>query len=329
MKKRLLQFFLLALFYVALLNPAFAVTCFWVGGTGTWDNSTDAAHWSSSTGGAGSTCAATGGVPKNAADSATFDASSGGGTVTVNTNLSISSITSGAFTGTLDWSANNNSVTLSIQFAGAGSGTRTVNLGNNVWTLTATSSSIWDLSVVTNLTLNANSSTIAVANGSTFNTRTFQGGGKTYNIVTLGSNTTAGATSVTGANTFATLNITAPNNVTFASGVTQTITNAFTWAGSSGTEILIAQAGTVSGATISVATGAPTLNWAAIKGITFAGGATFAATNSFGLGSTSGITITPPASGGSSGGFIIGGWLLGRDINPANDNTPMFLKRAA
>jgi hypothetical protein len=68
---------------------------FWVGGTGTWDNS-DTTHWAASTGGAGGES-----VP-GSSDTATFDASSGGGTITLNYSPSVVSITGGAHTGTFD-----------------------------------------------------------------------------------------------------------------------------------------------------------------------------------------------------------------------------------
>jgi len=89
---------------------------FWVGGTGTWDASTTT-HWSATTGGAGGVS-----VP-GVADTVTFDANSGGGTVTPSVDIAVSTITCGAFTGTLDWSINNNNVTCS-SFSGSGTGVR-------------------------------------------------------------------------------------------------------------------------------------------------------------------------------------------------------------
>lgn len=55
---------------------------FWVGGTGTWD-STDTTHWSTLSGGGGGASA------PGSADTAIFDASSGGGTVTPSGNFTI------------------------------------------------------------------------------------------------------------------------------------------------------------------------------------------------------------------------------------------------
>ena len=72
---------------------------FWVGGTGTWD-AADTTHWSATSGGGGSAS-----VP-GTSDAVTFDASSGGGTVTVNTTVAVQSITFGAMVGTLDFATN-------------------------------------------------------------------------------------------------------------------------------------------------------------------------------------------------------------------------------
>src|SRR6516164_2630324 len=109
---------------------------FWVGGTGTWD-STTTTHWSASTGGAGGASAPVTG------DTVTFDGSSGGGTVTVDSTvdgLSLSAIIAGAFTGTIDWSVNNPSMSFTstgtaISFTGAGTG-RVFKLGSGTFTIT-------------------------------------------------------------------------------------------------------------------------------------------------------------------------------------------------
>jgi hypothetical protein len=50
-----------------------------------------------------------------------------------------------------------------------------------------------------------------------------------------------------------------------------------------------------------------TFTWCAFRDMAFSGGGTFSATNSFDLGENSGITITGPVVGGSSGGRVIGG----------------------
>lgn len=269
---------------------------FWVGGTGTWDATTQT-HWSTTTG--------PGNAPQTApgsGDVAIFDGASGGGTVTVNWasgTVAVQSITCGAFTGTLDFSANNNNVTLTATTGMnlSGTGARTINLGNGVWTLSATATgTVWNAGTVTSLTFNANSSNItlsgAVAAGSA---RTFAGGGLTYSTITISG---SGYTTFTGgAFTITTLSISSGNTVSFPTGGTTTITNAFTWTGTAASPIDLISNGINTTATISVGSGAPAVNWAGLRDLTFSGGATFTAVNSFDFGHNSGITITPPNSG--------------------------------
>lgn len=286
----------------------------------TWDASTTAI-WSTTSGGAG------GSTVPGVNDAVTLDANTCTAglacTITVNGDVSVQSITMGACTAAttgciLDFSANNNNVNLSAGggFSGSGTGTRTLNLGNGTWTLSGAAAT-WTMATTTSLTFNANSSTVSFTGNSTISqNRTFSGGALTYNVVSFG--TATGSSLIVGTNTFATLNMTFPIAVSFPSATTQTITNAFTWSGST-SSIGYFYATTVTGAaTISVASGAPSIAFAGIRALTFTGGATFAATNSFNLGGNTGITITPP-----SGGKIIGGWLFG------NDNQPMFLNKAA
>lgn len=112
---------------------------FWVGGTGTWDAS-DTTHWAATSGGAGGQS-----VP-GAADSVTFDANSGAGTVTLATAPTILSLSLSGFTGTFASGGNEISVsnsnaavfvggttytlsgalTVNLTYSGA-TGTRTIN----------------------------------------------------------------------------------------------------------------------------------------------------------------------------------------------------------
>lgn len=268
---------------------------FWVGGTGTWDN-TDDTHWSLTTGGANNTTHPT------SADTATLDASSGGGTVTVNANLDITTLTMSAFTGTLDFAANDNNITLQT-FVNNGSGTRTLNMGDGTWTVTGTTATVWNQGTTTNLTFAPGASTILLT-GNVAALRTFSPGNLAYNIISIGANTSAGSISFgtnTVTSTIATLNVAAPNSFSFAGGSTVVITNAFNFVGTPGLPIEVYNTAPQLTATVSTASGSPTMSWAYIRGMTFSGGATFMATNSLNGGSNSGITITPPILG------IVGG----------------------
>lgn len=273
---------------------------FWVGGAGTWDNATTT-HWSASTGGAGGAS-----VPATT-DDVVFDASSGGGTVTVaatiNGSNQLSSITMGAFTGTLDFSVNNPNLILTASFSGTGTGTRTLNMGSGTWTLTANTGAIWDFTTVTNFTFNANTSTIQLSPTTVSGGRTINGGGKTYSTLTINSPsgfTTDGPITFGGNSTIATFNVSGQNWLRFGS-VTTTITNAINWnSGGSASSPILLDGGTGSTGTISSASGG-TMAWAALTGITFTGGGTFTATSSLNVGGNSGITITGPSGGGGSG----------------------------
>lgn len=297
------------LFIVAALafsTTANAASRFWVGGTAIWDGSTTT-HWSATTGGAGGSS-----VPASG-DDVTFDASSGGGTVTVaatiNGSNTIQSITMGAFGGTLDFSANNPNVTMNT-FNGSGSGTRTINLGSGTFTLVGTTGFIWDFSTVTGLTFNAGTSTVLFSATPTA-TRTIILGGKTFSTVSIAGWNNAfaivmGSGGGGASGTIGTFNLTAPAQLFFGYNTTHTITNAFNLAGTSTNQLFFSCEIDTLSSTISVATGSPTISWAGLRGMNFSGGATFTATNSFDFKANTGITITPPAAGGG-GGRIIGG----------------------
>jgi len=306
---------------------AAAGTCFWIGGTGTLDLATDSAHWSSSTGGASCSCEPT------STSTLTFDGSSGGGTVTVNATVNATAITFGAFTGTLDFSVNNNNVNLSgsTPISGGGSSTRTWKMGNGTYTL-SNSSALVDFSAgMTNLTITPAGSTIAYASQNSTNSRamTLPTAGSWFNNITIGANTSSGnfTFNLSGHTlTINTLAVTGPSRVRVSNGATLAVTSMTSTGSSTGIVLLLSDA-TGTAATISSASN-QTFNWCNIWDLTFTGGGTFIANSSFNSGNNTGITINAPNSG-SLGGGIIGGWLLARDLNPANDNWPVYLNKAA
>lgn len=204
---------------------------FWVGGTGTWNNATTT-HWSATTGGAGGAS-----VP-GSIDTANFDANSGGGTVTPNYNMSLANLNIGAFTGTLDFSANNPSPTISGSFNISGTGVRTLNLGSGTYTI----STSFVAGTTTNLTFSAGSSTLLL-NGANVSI----GGALTYNNIT-----------VTGGGTFAIGNSPTCNNFTYTGvgagdsisrqGASMTVTGTLTITGKSSvnkTSVMSNTAGTI------------------------------------------------------------------------------------
>ncbi len=290
-------------------GSAEAANRFWVGGTGTWDAS-DTTHWASTSGGAGGAS-----VPV-AGDTVTFDGSSGGGTVTVNhASLNIFSLTMSAFTGTLDFAANDNNITLTSTgnaFSSTGSGTRTLNMGDGTWTISA-AYAIWSVNGSTNFTLNANGSTLLFSSTAPsgrqidlITTGTGNVGTGTLNAVTLAAASSPGSTRFfinSGTATIGTLSVGAGNTIQIPISMTLAVTSAMTWTGTASLPIGILASTVQASATLSSANNL-TCIYCAMSRITFSGGGAATATNSFDLGNNSGITITAPAAGGAR---VIGG----------------------
>lgn len=296
---RLFGLFLLAL-AVCAPNVANAATCFWVGGTGSIN---DVTHWSSGTGGAGSTCAAAGGWPNSTSDNATFDASSGAGTITRNVNWTITTITLSLFTGTFGNSGDTASVDF-LAWQNSGAGTRTVNLGASTWTCSNASGCNWSQTGATNLTFNANTSTLSIVGGNfnpgatpspTYNVVTFAGGVPGTNIVWNGSGTTV-----------TTLNIVGSTYFFMTNAQNASVTNMNFSGGSLSSWVGFATAASNSQFTFTLANPV-TCSYCMFRNIT---AATNAITASQAINNGANVNITfssVPSGGGGGGGRIIGG----------------------
>jgi hypothetical protein len=269
---------------------------FWVGGTGTWD-AADTTHWAATSGGAGGQS-----VP-GVADNVTIDASSGAGTITVNTNVAVISITCGAMGMTLDFATNNNTVTLSSQFICTGTGTRTVNGGTGLWTIQGgQNTDAFSFQTATNLTSNMSTTPISFIPSTNSNGgRVFATGGKAFGAITVADCATpqGGNFTIRDGGTLASLTLTAPVSLYVTTSIT--ITGAITATGTSSSPIGISS--TNGAITVTTSTGLSAV-WAYIKNITFSGG-TNAATNSLNGGAVTGVTVTAPSAGGVTG--VIGG----------------------
>lgn len=318
-------------------SPAWAVncavasgTCFWIGGTGTLDLATDSAHWSNTSGGVTCSC------EPLTTNTLTFDGSSGGGTVTVNANITANGITADAFTGTLDWATNNNNVTINagFTFSMSGAATHTLNMGSGTWTINGQNSTtgitLFNLATDSALTLSAASVNLVFAAQTGTGTRTLQlGTSRTYGTITFASQTSkngvVGFNFATGL-TVTTLNVGAGNFMQINVGFTATNLN-FTGNSATLPAVLMGAAGGTTGP-ITITTTTPSGGGVMFRGITLSGGSA-ALTNCFDMFSNSfgSNTCTAPSTGG--GGFILGsGWLLNRDLNHANDNSPFLLNKA-
>lgn len=110
-------------------------------------------------------------------------------------------------------------------FSSSNGNARTITLGSSTITV---SGAAWTMTTTTNLTFNANTSSIVIS----ANTGTFNGGSKTFNDVSF---TGSGTKNITGANSFANLTLTGTANKTdvFTLSGNQTITTLLTIAGNS------------------------------------------------------------------------------------------------
>lgn len=156
-------------------------------------------------------------------------------------------------------------------WSSTGTNLRTLSLGSSVITV-----GTWDMGTGTNMTLNAGTSTINVGTAGSHN---FNGGSKTYNIVTF-SQDLASNTVIGGSNTFSQLSIVktsaglSTNSTTFTVGTTQTATT-FILLGVNGHLAVINSSSSGFHGTISVASGTVNADYASIKDSTATGGATF------------------------------------------------------
>lgn len=141
-----------------------------------------------------------------------------GGTLTMQDALTLTSNrTLTLSNGTLD--ANGFDLTTPI-FASSNSNTRAINMGSGIWTLSGTGT-IWNTGTTTGLTLSAESSTIVVSDISA-SSKTFAGGGLTFNDLTITGGGT-GAVIFTGSNTFDSFTINPPKDVRFTAVTTTTL----------------------------------------------------------------------------------------------------------
>lgn len=188
-------------------------------------------------------------------------------------------------TGTFD--ANGYDVSTGL-FASSNSNTRTITMGSGTWTLSGTGT-VWNLATTTNLTFNKNTANIVLSNTTT-TARTFAGGGRTYNNLTIGGDTGTSTLTITGTNTFDTLasTKTVAHTIVFPN-VTTTVSN-WTISGTSGNVVTLSRTGAsgtftlaksgggvISGVdylSISNSTASPTNTWYAGANSTDGGGNT-------------------------------------------------------
>lgn len=221
-----------------------------------------------------------------------------GGTVTLQDAFSGSDMDLSA--GTFD--ANDFNVTLSTAMSINGTITRTLNMGTGTWTLSRTSGTVWSLNN-TGITLNEETSTIAITNTGA-SSKTFGGGGQTYYNLTI-SGGGAGQIIHTGANTFNVHTINAPKTVHFTASTTTTFQANPVWTGSAGNVITIASA-TAATHTLSRSTGTISCDYLHLTNSIATGGASwYAGANSTDVSGNSGWIFTAPPAVSTGEEYII------------------------
>jgi len=192
--------------------------------------------------------------------------------------------------GTLDCATNDPNVTARL-FYGYYTWTRTLNMGDGTWTADATIASIpWQFSTTTNLTLNANGSTIVMGYNGT-NAQTFKGGNLTYNNLSIVGGSTQ-VTTIEGSNNFNTFTINAPKTVKLTAGTTTTV-NSLVATGDADNLIHI-DSTTSSSASIVDTSGTNTVHYCHIGetgAVNASGGATWDATDNCQVNSSTGWTV--------------------------------------
>lgn len=315
MKKWILGLLVACLLSLGSIAPAMAANCFWFGGTGSIN---DTSKWFAATNGGGGACAASGGWPNSSADNGTFDANSGGGTITRNVNWTIGTLNIAAFTGTFGNSGDTATVLLDI-FTNNGAGTRTFNMGATTWTCgrTGVTNCVWQVSGATNLTLNRDTSTLVLENGASSGTAlcwfgtTYQYNNIVFSPASNATSARSGWGCNTGNMTIANLTIGSPNTFQFTAGVGWTITGTMAFSGGtpSNTSLIFFNSNSqTSDFSFTLSGGAATCDWCVffnVRAITNV----INATNSLNIGRNTNVNFTPPGGGGggSVGNKIIGG----------------------
>ena len=194
---------------------------FWVtGGTGNWSSTT---NWSTASGGA------SGASVPGTADTATFDASSGAGTATVDSNVTIQTLTMTGFTGTLAFGTNSISL----------NSTGTVYTGATTFTVTGTP--VINVTSTGSTSITVNTTATTEANSISFN---FTGG--TYALSLTGTTSFRNLDFTGYAGTVGNSAISIYGNLTVSTGMSLTAgTNAWTFGATSGTKTITSNGKTI------------------------------------------------------------------------------------
>jgi autotransporter-associated beta strand protein len=189
--------------------------------------------------------------------------------------------------------SNNNNITAGA-FSSSNSNVRTLNMGSGTWTLTSFGT-LWNCATSTNLTLNASTSTISLTNTGTVS-RSFDGGGRTYNNLSIGGATGIAVLTIAGSNTFNTISSTktVAHTIRLTSGTTTTVTS-WTVNGTSGNLVTLDSTTAGTQATLAKSGGGTvTVNWYNIRDSNASPASTWFANNTTNSGNNTNWTISGP-----------------------------------
>lgn len=229
-----------------------------------------------------------------------LDIAGAGSSVTLGANYARGgtlTLTNGTF------NANNFAVSVAA-FSSNNSNTRVLTMGSGTWTLTGTGT-VWTTATTTGLTFNTNTSTIVV-NDASASSKTFAGGGLTYNAVQFtGAGT--GTFIISGSNTFGTFTIdTPPHTLQITASTTQTFTNAPVLSGTSGNLTTIESTSAGTAYTFRKTAGNVSENFLSLRDCVATGGARwFAGKNSTNVSGNNGWRFATSYSGVPGAGLDI------------------------
>jgi hypothetical protein len=136
-------------------------------------------------------------------------------------------------------------VTLGLRLLLTGSTTRTLKMGSGTWTLTVVDTFVvWDATTTTNLNFYKGTANILLSGAGVGSTRTFHGGGLSYNKLTIGGTTGTSTTTITGNNQFTELASTKTVAHTIDFGSTTQTFGKWTVTGTSGNVVTLTGSGT-------------------------------------------------------------------------------------
>jgi hypothetical protein len=136
-------------------------------------------------------------------------------------------------------------VTLGLRLLLTGSTTRTLKMGSGTWTLTVGDTFVvWDATTTTNLNFYKGTANILLSGAGVGSTRTFHGGGLSYNKLTIGGTTGTSTTTITGNNQFTELASTKTVAHTIDFGSTTQTFGKWTVTGTSGNVVTLTGTGT-------------------------------------------------------------------------------------